>query len=173
MNPARKQEPFRTPNSHLPPEISGYLKRTTLGVPKHQGIYSLSVLSLVHSVFSIFSEHENYSTGLFPRMLVFWWGGEMNCLEYSLVPVLGSSILLLPQKIWEPDPPSPQCPGSLLSQSDTSTQGFEPKTNREIQEEKVRIQMQWSQWWYLAETVVSWPDYYKQNIVAPPPNTLD
>ena len=111
--------------------------------------------------------------GYFQNACLLVGAGEMNCLEYSLVPVLGSSILLLPQKIREPDPPSPQHPGSLLSQWDTSTQGFEPKTNREIQEEKVRIQMQWSQWWYLAETAVSWPDYYKQNIIAPPPNTLD
>lgn len=85
-------------------------------------------------------------------------GGEKNYLAYaySVVPVLGSSILLLPQKTREPDPPSPQYHGSLLSQSDTSTQGLEPKTHREI-EEKVRTLMQWSQWWYLVETAVSWP----------------
>lgn len=93
MNPARKQEPFRTPDSHLPPEISSYLKcRTlgsylkcrTLGTPKYLSKHSLSVLPLVHSVFLILVSMRITVQGYFQGCLSFDWegsGGEMSCLE--------------------------------------------------------------------------------------------
>ena len=93
-------------------------------------------------------------------MLLFW-GVESDELTPSLLPVLGSSRLLPTQKIREPEPPSPQPSGSLLSRSDTSTQSFELKQTGQYKG-KSESKCGGSNGGYVVETARSWPNDYDE-----------
>lgn len=91
LGPAPKQEPFQTPNSHLPSEMSGYLKCITLGLPKHLCIHYLSVLPLATWCSQFLVSMRITVQGYFQECLLFGEGRreELSSLRLQCCPSLG------------------------------------------------------------------------------------